>query len=152
MMGHMAVPQFYPNIFCFITNILETFGQLVFERIRVLAEEVDSRMGGSATLPGTILSTLIARLCRCRSVVCAGRSVCACSCACTLCSACDLYACCLRCRFGVCLSVRRDVAARRTEDFTCLDIGDEAKETCKNWIYKIVCIRELLPRLSVTLV
>jgi hypothetical protein len=55
MLSHMAVPQFYPNIFCYITGILETFGQLVFERIRVLAEEVDSRMGGGRSLPGTYL-------------------------------------------------------------------------------------------------
>jgi hypothetical protein len=65
MLAHMAVPQFYPNIFCFITGILETFGQLVFERIRVLAEEVDSRMGGGKPLPGGSPSCVRALPSRC---------------------------------------------------------------------------------------
>lgn len=43
---------------CFIVllvlqiNVLETFGQLVFERIRVKSEEINAQMGSSKPLPG----------------------------------------------------------------------------------------------------
>lgn len=51
LLGHTAVPQIYPNMFCFMVGVLETFGQLVFERLRVKAEEIDAKMGGSKPLP-----------------------------------------------------------------------------------------------------
>ena len=52
LLGHTAVPVMYPNLFCFMVGVLETFGQLVFERIRVKSEEIDAKMGGGKPLPG----------------------------------------------------------------------------------------------------
>jgi hypothetical protein len=35
------------------------------------------------------------------------------------------------------------------EDFRATDVGGEARETARNWMYKTSCIRELLPRIYV---
>ena len=35
------------------------------------------------------------------------------------------------------------------DGFTARDVGGETRETCRNWMYKTSCIRELLPRLYV---
>jgi hypothetical protein len=82
------VPAFYPSMFVLVTDVLDTFGRCVFERLRSAAVEEQARMGSArgGALP---------------------------------------------------------------EDFAAGDVGAEARETCRNWIYKTACIRELLPRLYV---
>jgi hypothetical protein len=82
------VPAFYPSVFVLVTDILDTFGRLVFERLRSSAVEELERMGGAK-------------------------------------------------------------GGQLPVDFASGDVGAEARETCRNWIYKTACIRELLPRLYV---
>ena len=67
-----------------LTQLLDTFGRLVFGRLKAMADEEYVRMGGRGPLP---------------------------------------------------------------EGFTARDVGGETRETCRNWMYKTSCIRELLPRL-----
>ncbi|RYG50090.1 hypothetical protein EON66_12210 [archaeon] len=86
MLGEHRVPQFYPSMFVMVTDILDTFGKLVFDRLKTLADEEHMRIGGKGPLP---------------------------------------------------------------DDFIAADVGGEARETCRNWIFKTSCIRELLPRLYV---
>eukprot|EP00501_MAST-03F_sp_TOSAG23-6_P002463 GSMAST32.ASY1.ANO1.2573.1 assembled CDS len=74
MLGSTNVPQFYPSMFVLISGVLDSFGDLVFTRMKARSEE---------------------------------------------------------------------------DDFTHEDVCLEAKETCRNWFYKIACIRELLPRVYI---
>jgi len=80
-LGKNKVPQFYPSMYVLVADILDTFGDLVFERLRQKANS-----------PNPI-----------------------------------------------------------RQNFTKVDVGDDARETCYNWFYKIACIRELLPRLLIEL-
>lgn len=82
LLGDTSVPQFYPSMYILLTDILDTFGDLVFDRIRA--------KGGNN-----------------------GRSL--------------------------------------PTDFQACDVAQMAVETCRNWFYKIACIRELMPRLYVDL-
>jgi VPS35 endosomal protein-sorting factor-like len=45
LLGDTQVPQFYPSMFVLLSEILDTFGQLVFERIAEKAANVYSRRG-----------------------------------------------------------------------------------------------------------
>jgi len=81
-----TVIKFYPSKFILITEILDTFGRLVFDRLR-------------------------------------GRSV--------------IY------------NSINAVPVPLPEDFKAEDVTPAARETCRNWFYKIASIRELLPRIYV---
>lgn len=81
-----SVIQFYPSKFVLITDILDIFGKLVYERLRTKAEYYK---------PGSKVATSL------------------------------------------------------PEDFTPDMVPESAKETCRNWFYKIASIRELVPRLYV---
>jgi hypothetical protein len=78
----VEVPQFFPSKFVLITEILDTFGRLVFDRLRKRSTIYD----GDTPIP-------------------------------------------------------------LKENFRAEDVGDGAKELCKNWFYKIYSIRELVPRI-----
>ncbi|KAJ1532194.1 hypothetical protein ONE63_000815 [Megalurothrips usitatus] len=81
-----SVIQFYPSKFVLITDILDIFGKLVYERLRTKSDYY---------APGS--------------------------------------------KFPTCLP----------ENFTPDMVPESAKETCRNWFYKIASIRELVPRLYV---
>lgn len=82
----MKVVRFYPSKWILITEILDTFGDLVFERLKK------------------------------RSMV-----------------------------------VVDGIEIGLKDNFRASEVADHAKETCKNWFFKIASIRELLPRLYMEL-
>eukprot|EP00698_Gefionella_okellyi_P012762 TRINITY_DN3458_c0_g1_i1.p1 TRINITY_DN3458_c0_g1~~TRINITY_DN3458_c0_g1_i1.p1 ORF type:complete len:957 (+),score=233.47 TRINITY_DN3458_c0_g1_i1:41-2872(+) len=84
-----SVPMFYPSMWVCVTEILDTFGELVWERLKRKALNVDPT---------------------------SGRPI-----------------------------------GKLPENFGVDDVSDEARETAKNWFYKIASVRELLPRLYVEL-
>lgn len=86
LLGDTSVLQFYPSKFVLITDILDNFGRLVFERIRDKSSTVTSGSKAVRSLP---------------------------------------------------------------ENFTPEEVPESAKETCRNWFYKVASIRELIPRLYV---
>ncbi|XP_020613204.1 UPF0505 protein C16orf62 homolog [Orbicella faveolata] len=84
LLADVSVIQFYPSKFVLVTDILDTFGKLVYERIF---------RKSSIFTPGSNLPTML------------------------------------------------------PEKFTPDQVPDSAKETCRNWFYKIASVRELIPRL-----
>jgi hypothetical protein len=85
MLSDTRVPKFYPSMFVLVAGILDSFSDLVFDRIREKHKEVSPT---GEDLP---------------------------------------------------------------QQFTEMDVELEAKETCRNWFFKIACIRELLPRVYIEL-
>ncbi|XP_076750545.1 VPS35 endosomal protein-sorting factor-like isoform X2 [Xylocopa sonorina] len=81
-----SVMAFYPSKFVLITDILDIFGKLVYERLKIKAEYYK---------PGSKVPTSL------------------------------------------------------PDNFTPDMVPENAKETCRNWFYKIASIRELVPRLYV---
>lgn len=82
-------PEVYPTMFVLATSVLDTFGRLVFARIRESADRANAKMSrASGTEPQKLPDTFLAS-----------------------------------------------------------DVPAEAREICRNWLYKTACIREMLPRL-----
>jgi hypothetical protein len=91
MLANMTIPQFYPSMYVILTRILDTFGDLVFDRIRERGiQSIDS-------------------------------------------------------------ITRQIIYQPLSATFRASDVCSSAKETCKNWFFKTICIRELLPRLYIDL-
>jgi hypothetical protein len=87
LLADATVLQFYPSMFVLVTDLLDNFGRLVFDRIR-------ERGAGVCPQTGAQLPPLGQR-------------------------------------------------------FSHKDVSDLAKETCRNWFYKIASVKELLPRVFV---
>ena len=85
LLSDTTVPQFYPSIFVMVTEVLDHFGDLVYNRLKSRSDET--------------------------------------------------------------LSDERKPPL--SEHFTSTDVPAIAKEICRNWFYKIACIRELLPRIYI---
>jgi hypothetical protein len=85
-------PGFYPSAFVLVTDVLDKFGELVFSRLKAIADEEHKRINAAA-------------------------------------------------------GVKRPQGL--PDSFIAADVGAEARETAKNWMYKVACIRELLPRLYI---
>lgn len=83
LLGDVSVMQFYPSKFVLITDILDNFGKLVFDRIHTKSTITESN-GRQVHLP---------------------------------------------------------------VNFSPSEVPESAKETCRNWFYKVASIRELIPRL-----
>ncbi|XP_064600257.1 VPS35 endosomal protein-sorting factor-like [Liolophura sinensis] len=86
LLADTSVLQFYPSKFVLVTDILDTFGRLVFSRLKDKAQYIPKGSGVPVKLP---------------------------------------------------------------ENFTPDQVPESAKETCRNWFFKIASIRELIPRLYV---
>jgi len=86
VLGDIAVIKFYPSKWTICTEILDTFGKLVYERIWERAAEHNPATGTTTYLP---------------------------------------------------------------DNFSPKDVPEVARETCRNWFFKIASIRELLPRIYV---
>ncbi|XP_065065630.1 VPS35 endosomal protein-sorting factor-like isoform X3 [Rhopilema esculentum] len=86
LLGDISVMPFYPSKFVLVTDILDNFGTLVYERIKSKSVIVTGGSNKPVPLP---------------------------------------------------------------DDFTPDQVPESAKETCRNWFYKVASIRELIPRLYV---
>ncbi|XP_062589752.1 VPS35 endosomal protein-sorting factor-like [Saccostrea cucullata] len=86
LLSDVSVIQFYPSKFVLITDILDTFGRLVYDRLKEKAVYVPTGSGVARPLP---------------------------------------------------------------DNFTPDMVSEGAKETCRNWFFKIASIRELIPRFYV---
>ncbi|XP_067673421.1 VPS35 endosomal protein-sorting factor-like [Haliotis asinina] len=86
LLSDVSVIPFYPSKFVLITDILDTFGRLVYDRLREKAQYYPPGSGVPVKLP---------------------------------------------------------------EKFTPEQVPESAKETCRNWFFKIASIRELIPRFYV---
>eukprot|EP01094_Clydonella_sp_ATCC50884_P003835 TRINITY_DN1294_c0_g1_i1.p1 TRINITY_DN1294_c0_g1~~TRINITY_DN1294_c0_g1_i1.p1 ORF type:complete len:822 (+),score=193.91 TRINITY_DN1294_c0_g1_i1:196-2661(+) len=86
LLGDTEVVKFYPSKFVLITEILDTFGKLVFDRLKGRSVTYDSLNSVPVHLP---------------------------------------------------------------ENFRSEDVTPLARETCRNWFFKVASVRELVPRLYV---
>ena len=82
-------PQFYPVMFVLVTDVLERFGEMVYNRLKGKAEDALNEE-----------NTAKKRI-------------------------------------------------RLPDDFKAENVPPIAKETCRNWFYKVACAKELLPRLLI---
>ena len=60
LLADVNVIQFYPSKFVLVTDILDTFGKLVYERLRDKAQYIPPGSGVPIKLPGRRLMDIIA--------------------------------------------------------------------------------------------
>ena len=132
------MPQFYPSKFVLITEILDTFGRLVYGRILEKATYIRPGTSIAVPLPGKAAG-------HARDVSRVKGGV-----------ATEWTA---HRQRHVLLTKKSHIAptpipvlvCNPPANFTPDMVSDVAKETCKNWFFKIASIRELVPRLYVEL-
>ncbi len=108
LLADVSVVQFYPSKFVLITDILDTFGKLVYDRIRTKSFYVSHESAKPQPLPGLYYLFII-------------------------------------------LSINYNFLTFfvHIEKFSADIVPASAKDTCRNWFFKIASIRELLPRIYV---
>lgn len=122
LLADTSVIQFYPSKFVLITDILDTFGKLVFTRIRTKADYYSPGSKVPSSLPGLYRLFSLMRRFKMSS---------------------------LELVIDWFYVSEWDVYFPYAENFTPSMVPESAKETCRNWFYKIASIRELIPRLYV---
>ena len=85
LLGEDRVPTFYPSAFVLVTEILDSFGTLVFSRLKAIADDEHRRISGPLSAAGK----------------------------------------------------KAAMPPGLPEDFIAADVGSEARETAKNWMYKV---------------
>lgn len=121
LLGDTRFPRIYPVLYLLVTDLLQTFGALVFSRIKTKAEESRDSLGESSF--SASLATLNSENAPSRNEY----------------------------RRGSAQQPRAapNPAIKLSETFEYADVPLEARETCRNWFLKTSCIRELLPRILV---
>ncbi|CAD1481042.1 unnamed protein product [Heterotrigona itama] len=147
LLADTSVVAFYPGKFVLVTDILDVFGRLVYDRLKVKAEcscklqpPPPSLRAISFRLPrecvGKVANLLRGK--RYRETRQGPRTVE------------NERETPRRSRFPVFPRPGSKVpAAGLPDDFTPDMVPESAKETCRNWFYKIASVRELVPRLYV---
>lgn len=100
LLSDSSVPQFYPTIFVMISNELDRFGKMVFQRLRNKAEEALAEQSGGSPAGSPAKTTTTTT---------------------------SLF----------------------PEDFRSDQVPALAREICRNWFYKIACVREVVPRIFI---
>ena len=140
-----SVPQFYPTLFVLVTDVMDTVGNLVWDRIKRKSEgdesdELVALLPGEAPLNDRSPSHVnfsadfyIDKRIRQNNLHDNTKS--------------SETVFVLLCFFWLCVGLIANGWLHFAANFTADDVRPEAKETCNNWFYKIGCIREVLPRM-----
>ena len=142
MLADVSVMQFYPSKFVLVTEILDTFGKLVYDRIWEKSTYKPSGSSKAVQLPGTMRFAIIVSMdviLICCVLICI-------NCHKNIKKPC-IYIVCVCSLAWVFVDLR--VYYCFAENFTPDQVPESAKETCRNWFFKIASIRELIPRFYV---
>jgi anti-sigma28 factor (negative regulator of flagellin synthesis) len=110
LLSNTNVAQFYPCMFVIVTDVLNHFGDLVYNRLLTRAEDTYSPSFTTGTTGGVSGGSI------------GGSSK----------------------KNGT-----SNKGGKLPDNWTSEDIPSIAKDTCRNWLYKTGCIRDLLPRIYV---
>lgn len=56
LLGDTTQPRYYPSMFCYVTDVLESFGKMVFDRIKVRSRQLSaSRFSIMASIPPLVV-------------------------------------------------------------------------------------------------
>ena len=143
LLGEVTIPRFYPSMFVLLTAILDTFGDLVFERIKRKHHSLSLYLSPSyvyvVSLPHDLIfySPEISVFSIYHHLYSYHYHI--------------SYVCLSFYMITCVLGLGGDGNVPLPADFSSTHVNANAVETCKNWFYKIACIRELMPRLYIDL-